>query len=1405
MIFGLIVVACLVLITFIIGATYVFSALMFDRQQISGSAEESDTYHGNESNEVQAWKGTASICCASAYAPVDVIRRCIGWPTADYTGPVHLVWWLSPIADPAREYVYTYNQGRQPCSLKNQLDESKMAVMVDKSQVFNLLARKPENLEIVPRSWLIGDFIKELDNNPSSNYFPVLVKDPDASVQMGVWVVESREEMEELVASTHTLQGNPRTTINQYISPPLLWYDRPSAAESPEPEDANAGKKFHLRVFVIFLVRDGVVYTWIPNFMKIMTAKIPFVSSDYANKDIHLTGGSRTLKEFWWERDAAWHMRMTKPARDAVEASAKQCILKLADVASSELQCYPEAPAGYHLFGADILPDATGKCWFIEINRRPSWLAKNYDSRSAAISAMHGRFQVENIIRPFFGIASPTQKPDGVFVGSAPGALTPYINDLMNTFAWEITQQFGEKTSIDSSSRIPGTNWAYTGNLEAAKVLKELAIKSRELPKPLHFRQKIMNDFPFEPPIGLSWKDTHSIPTVKKQYPQRTAWVLPPDAPDAATTKETLSEWFREMNMTRESLSTAKSRGVHLAYAEPGSMEGGLGKDFQQVKAIMHSALGGREHTCDKTRLRATMKRVFADQFLPATWEFKPGDSTKSLPTFREGKDIFIVKQRGSSGQEGVYLAETAKEYNAALDKCAKTGGVVQEYIKNPLLSRGKKMHLRVYMAAYITGGIVRVYYASDASKIMTAKKKYIASNWSDRDIHISGGAFTSEFLDWPRDIDCTWLEACTAQESLGEAMAGLARALAATLYKYPEVAAGFHVFGVDVMFKTQDLERDNGRGSNDAEVSSRSNDALRTVPENKIQAVILEVNDRPGLGMKKLDQIEYENLSRRWLTWLKQSIVGQHFCTSYARSPIVAEVAQEINSLSTTANTNTSLVQYLDLLRGYDYVSIAPGRDNESYELRIDDGVIGHYVQVTPGKFYFSGFDSNWAWDSNKVTRRHQECGLALLELAHMKLDHSLDHYELTEPTPEILKKAKALTFGKYAGIRPKKENKPKRGAGDTSANNTTKENTYLIIDSHYIPKEFIEMLVSGWKQIRKPIPKSPITWMVCMTNYQSFWQTPAILKGQLDDNEITDKSRLHAHANEWSALNPTEPKWPLAETFAVNADSHLPAGGAPWIVRANWAWSGSGNRVVTTDAELTDAFKQFSVKPDFLKNREPARIIASRYIVNPLLLPTGHKFHARIHAFVSLGPDFLESASLPSISILHTIYLMSSEKPYEQSNWSDPNLHDTHGRYRGGFRALIEELPNSDKLRNNAIKALVTLLHHTKHLIKLFPDAKNAHTFFGADVMFELDGTPIILEINNNPGIKATPEIESAIHAEMLVEVARAANRVFHLGHDEDALPQGIARVISRLYPGITVKPPVPSTPIEKILDLM
>ena len=182
---------------------------------------------------------------------------------------------------------------------------------------------------------------------------------------------------------------------------------------------------------------------------------------------------------------------------------------------------------------------------------------------------------------------------------------------------------------------------------------------------------------------------------------------------------------------------------------------------------------------------------------------------------------------------------------------------MVSKYISNPLLVNGLKFHLRPYFLVYVTdceNQKVSCYncYTFSEYKIMTARDPYIADDWTNTHIHLSGGHNTKKIYNWPDDfnLDPMFLAKCT--KSLTECNEMICNLLKSVhMEPYQESKAGIKIFCIDMMLD------DNGN------------------------AWLIEINSQCGFstGNNLLNGEEYSNrFSTLFFDWIIKSVIKPHF-----------------------------------------------------------------------------------------------------------------------------------------------------------------------------------------------------------------------------------------------------------------------------------------------------------------------------------------------------------------------------------------------------------------------------------------------------------------------------------------------------------------------------------------------
>lgn len=272
-------------------------------------------------------------------------------------------------------------------------------------------------------------------------------------------------------------------------------------------------------------------------------------------------------------------------------------------------------------------------------------------------------------------------------------------------------------------------------------------------------------------------------------------------------------------------------------------------------------------------------------------------------------------------------------------------------------------------------------------------------------------------------------------------------------------------------------------------------------------------------------------------------------------------------------------------------------------------------------------------------------------------------------------------------------------------------RQRTYVIA-SEAVPAALARSYLQGWREIpAAEIPRLKYVDLVISmgsTGRFSIDRIRARLKSRLNATDITDKAKLHHHL----AGTPL-----IAKTFVVDEASKIPAD-TVWMVRANYGWKGSANRVATTTAELQE------IRQEFMSAKPGATVIASEYI-DPLLYKD-HKFHLRAHVIVSV----CETGRFATIPL--GMEILTAKEPFVFGDWANRAIHDSH------FSEDLYGLANDHlpELIEPTVGVLGDAMQRLIGYPSVYPESPAAYDVIGADVMFRKDGTPIIIELNKLPG---------------------------------------------------------------------
>ncbi len=194
---------------------------------------------------------------------------------------------------------------------------------------------------------------------------------------------------------------------------------------------------------------------------------------------------------------------------------------------------------------------------------------------------------------------------------------------------------------------------------------------------------------------------------------------------------------------------------------------------------------------------------------------------------------------------------------------------------------------------------------------------------------------------------------------------------------------------------------------------------------------------------------------------------------------------------------------------------------------------------------------------------------------------------------------------------------------------------------------------------------------------------------------------------------------------TTALDTSTATPSGGnGVYIVKpvGHGACAGVGVTVVTNDRELEEA--------RFTLSRRFKNIIISEYIQNPLLYE-GRKFHLRMFILINSEPF--------SWSFWNRGKAMTAKLAYKKSDWTNKEIHDSHGETTPKDIYFPEDILPKDKY-NHVYQQMELILGAVADIVKpntrCYEESEYCCEIFGIDFMITDDYIVKLIEINAEAG---------------------------------------------------------------------
>jgi hypothetical protein len=302
---------------------------------------------------------------------------------------------------------------------------------------------------------------------------------------------------------------------------------------------------------------------------------------------------------------------------------------------------------------------------------------------------------------------------------------------------------------------------------------------------------------------------------------------------------------------------------------------------FFKQKAAIKNTLGNHAKIINKSELYNTIKQLIPNsiKYLPKSYTIV--EFEELLKKNNQIKFPVIIKKDRVTQQKAIKILLSKDEYFVTKKQFnIKNDAVVSEYIANPLLLDGKKMHLRVYYLLSVISGIIRCT-VHDEYRIYLAEEKYKKDDWLNPNTHISGvsGKTKNKRYHWPDDISDNIL----INEKMNKFNKVICTAFTiAGIKNYPESYTGYHLYGADVMitddFHVYLLEVNHAPGFRFAE-NEEGWQECNKVFSKRLFSFILDNTIFPFFGIKRPPTYTAEFISTGQLAPFANHLIGPNKC----------------------------------------------------------------------------------------------------------------------------------------------------------------------------------------------------------------------------------------------------------------------------------------------------------------------------------------------------------------------------------------------------------------------------------------------------------------------------------------------------------------------------------------------
>eukprot|EP00727_Mastigamoeba_balamuthi_P005080 m51a1_g14570 hypothetical protein (399) ;mRNA; r:1068283-1069650 len=251
----------------------------------------------------------------------------------------------------------------------------------------------------------------------------------------------------------------------------------------------------------------------------------------------------------------------------------------------------------------------------------------------------------------------------------------------------------------------------------------------------------------------------------------------------------------------------------------------------------------------DKGRLHAEMLRVHPEVAA------KHMASTRLLSSVErvEAGQVLILRPVGQWAWSGNGIsrvgstAELQRVRREMLARCPEA--IASDYLADPLLWQGRKMHLRMYWLVRAEPFGEQLW---ERGKVLTASERYSAADLASDAVHDTHAKSTPRNLFFPEDVELGDAERASVLAQMRAVMAAVGDVLRGHAVPYKESRSAYEVFGCDFLVERQTL-----------------------------RPVLMEVNERVGFQPVPGDDDDdgrYAQFTKRYYRWVYDNAIAPLF-----------------------------------------------------------------------------------------------------------------------------------------------------------------------------------------------------------------------------------------------------------------------------------------------------------------------------------------------------------------------------------------------------------------------------------------------------------------------------------------------------------------------------------------------